>query len=137
MEPFIFVSVPIKGVFWQFEWSWVIEFGKVHYLFGKNIYSECQNNPFIGTKTKMNDSIFLPVKSSYIFGKQTWKLVQYLWRYDKKKLKNQVRKTHNWCNQKDNGFLPNLIVQLLPIITPLILDQLTWNKMESSIFAIW
>ena len=26
------------------------------------------------------------------------------WRYDKKKLKNQVRKTHNWCNQKDNGF---------------------------------
>ena len=47
------------------------------------------------------------------------------WRYDKKKLKNQVRKTHNWCNQKDNGFLPNLIVQLLPIITPLIQDQLT------------
>ena len=37
----IFVSVPIKGVFWQFEWCWAIEFGKVHYLFGKNINSKC------------------------------------------------------------------------------------------------
>ena len=67
IESFIFVSVPIKGVFWQFEWSWAIAFGKVHYLFGKNMNSKCQNTTFIGTETKMNDSILLPVKSSYIF----------------------------------------------------------------------
>ena len=29
MESSIFVSVPIKGVFWQFEWSWAIELGKI------------------------------------------------------------------------------------------------------------
>ena len=66
-ESFIFVSVPIKGVFWQFERSWSIKFGKVHYLLSKNINSKHQNIPFIGTETKMNDSILLPVKSSYIF----------------------------------------------------------------------
>ena len=29
--------------------------------------SKYQNTPFIGTETKMIDSILLPVKSSYIF----------------------------------------------------------------------
>ena len=47
--------------------SWTIKFGKVHYLFDKIINSKCQNNPFIGTKTKMDDSILLLVKSSYFF----------------------------------------------------------------------
>ena len=67
MESFIFVSLPIKGVFWQIKWSLAIEFGKVHYLFGKKINTECQNNIFWGTETKMDDSFLLPVKSSYIF----------------------------------------------------------------------
>ena len=57
----------IQGVFWQFEWNWAIEFGNVHYFFGKNMNSKCQNTPFIGTETKMIDSILLPVKISYIF----------------------------------------------------------------------
>ena len=67
MESFISVSVPIKGVLWQIEWSKTIEFGKVLYLFGKDINSKFQNTCFIGNETKMNDSILLPVKSSYIF----------------------------------------------------------------------
>ena len=32
-----------------------------------HLYSNCKNTPFIGTEIKMNDSILLPVKSSYIF----------------------------------------------------------------------
>ena len=31
------------------------------------LYSNCQNTPFIGNETKFNDSILLPMKSSYIF----------------------------------------------------------------------
>ena len=47
--------------------SWTIKFGKVHYLFGKKIITECQNTIFWGTETKMDDSFLLLVKRSYIF----------------------------------------------------------------------
>ena len=41
-----------------------------------------------------------------------------------KKLKYQVLKTQHWCHQKKISDFSNLIFQLHPIITPLILDQL-------------
>ena len=62
-----FCLSPNERFFWQFEWSWVIEFGKVHHFFVKNLHSKCQNTHFIGTETKMNGSLLLHVKSSYIF----------------------------------------------------------------------
>ena len=57
--------------------SWTIKFGKVHYLFGKNKNSKCQNTPLLGAWTKMNNSILFPMKSSYIFWWRTCQLVQY------------------------------------------------------------
>ena len=70
MESFIFVSVPIKGFFWQFKWSWKIEFGKVHYLFGKSINSKCLRALLLGQRQKwMFPSCFL-WKVVTFFGKE-------------------------------------------------------------------
>jgi len=87
-------------------------FGKINYLFGQNVNLKFQNTSSRGSEIKMEDSILLPVKSSYIPWQRTCQLVQIEWSYDRKRLKNQVWKTQNWCfgiinlhsNQKDNGF---------------------------------
>ena len=46
---------------------WKIMFGKIYYLFCQIVNFKFQNTSFIGSEIKMDDSILLPVKSSYIF----------------------------------------------------------------------
>ena len=69
------------------------------------------------TEAKMADPIFFPLKVVTFFGKEhvDWSSIREL-------LKNEVRKS---SLEKLNKKIMDLIVQLLPIITPLILDQLT------------
>ena len=55
----------ISGV--MIELIWEIMFGKINYLFGQNVNLKFQNTSFIGSEIKMDDSILLPVKISYIF----------------------------------------------------------------------
>ena len=107
--------------------SWTIEFGKVHYLFGKKINTECQNTIFWGTETKMDDSFLLPVKSSYIFYKEhvNWSsisgvMIRRSWKIKFGKLKIGVTKK-----------IMDMIFQLLPIITPQIFDQLTCSLLKN------
>ena len=83
------------------------------------LLSNCQNTSFNGTETKMNDSILLPVKSSYIFGKEhvNWFHI------------SGVMMGRSWTI-KSIIFLVNfskLDFLTSPIITPLILDQFTWS----------
>ena len=66
---------------------WIHIFTKIFPSSIAQLHSNCQNTPFIGTETKMNDSILFPVKNSYIF------LVKIL------------------------SIGPNLIFQLHPIVT--------------------
>ena len=66
----IFVSVPIQGVFWQFEWSWAIEFGNVHYFLVK-IWIQSARTPLImGLRQKLMNPSCCPWKVVTFFGKE-------------------------------------------------------------------
>jgi len=121
MESFIFVSIPIKGFFWQFKWSWKIEFGKVHCLFGKSINSKCLRALLLGQRQKwMFPSCFLWGVVTF-FGEEhvNWSSI------------GGVMIGKSWTIKSIIVLIPpifsfpNWIFQLLPIITPPKLDQLT------------
>ena len=116
MESFIFVSFPIKGVFWQFEWSWVILFGKVHYLFGKIKNSKCKTPLLLGLRQKWGIPSCCLWKVVTFFGKDhvNWSSI------------NRVMKGRSWTIKSIIILVTFsiLIFQLHPIITLLILDQL-------------
>ena len=72
-----------------------------------------QNSPLMGSKTKMDDSIWFPVKSRFLVKNMSFGPIL----VGKSSLENSIISFVT--------VFPISIFQLLPIITPLLMDQLT------------
>ena len=101
--------------------SWTIEFRNVHYFFGKNMNSMCQNTHLLGLRQKWMIPSCCLWKVVTFFGKEhvNWSSISGVmkwrsWKIKFGKLKIGVTKK-----------IMDMIFQLLPIITPQILEQLT------------
>jgi len=107
MESFIFVSVPIKGVFCTLNLYFNQKDNGLFQTWMLNFIQIAETPLLLVLRQKGMIPSCCPLKVVTFFGKDhvNWYSINEV--MIGRSWKNQVWKTQNWCNQKDHGFFQN------------------------------